>query len=165
MNDLVKKIVLGITTVGALLGASTHDAHAWLKFKNSTNTTVNIAHAFDSRSTDLCGWSDSCFIESDIRRFRVKYYWVLAPGAESTVNSNDFENALHEFYAFGVNGLVWEGGGNTFRIKSTEAGNHCGWTGGLTVDKVFRKLNTSRCCGIFDCAGGDPADKRVQLTQ
>jgi hypothetical protein len=165
MGSFVKTLVFSALTVGAMAAVAPHQAHAWLKFKNSTNTTVNVSHAYASVGTQYCGYWDSCD-HSASRDYRVKGWWVLAPGAESTVSSKDYNNALHQYYAFGVNGVVWDGGGTSFKVNPAAAYNDCGGTTSADGSwRVFRKLNSNRCCG-FSCVGfSEPNDKRIELVQ
>jgi len=167
MKNLIAKALLPVAATLATMGGA-GDAHAWLKFKNSTNTTVNIAHAYDSVNTAGCGFFDACESADAKEKYRVHYWWVLAPGAESTVLGDDYNNALNQFYAFDVDSkLFWNGGGTTFRI-TYKAGSHCGNVDhGLQVgdvDLTFRKLNTSRCCGLSCIGFSEPSDKRIELT-
>ncbi|MDX2054463.1 MAG: hypothetical protein SFV15_18825 [Polyangiaceae bacterium] len=141
-------LALGLAAVGSASNAS-----AWLKFKNNTANTIWTSHAWASTSGFGCGYWDACDkTDSNVTGYRVRGWWAIAPGGIVTVQSENFGNAWHQYYAEDAVGHKWNGGGYTFFTPHASAYGHCGdFTGfgeAASDFTVHRWLSTSRCCGV-----------------
>lgn len=157
----------------AVFGQSSN-AHAWLKFKNSTPNPVWVGNAyaafhcsvlipiavFQYGTHDSCG-SDTMTLFAPKRDFRVRGWYNIAPGGTKTVDNLDWSNSVHQFYADDAFGNVWDGNDHTF-CTSAEPVNHCGdaCPANTVWELEFRDITDSVCCG--PCSG-EPEDHTVNL--
>jgi uncharacterized membrane protein len=134
MKKLLMLLVLAVVA-NALPGS----ADAALKFKNSTPNAVFVAHAFASTSGFGCGYNDGC--SGGRGDWKVEGWWRVAPGGTTTVHSQTYGNAWHDFYAEDGLGHVWQGGGGTF----------------CTPIVAFGRCNNDECLGcIGNCPNPNP---------
>ena len=137
----------------AFIESSAGHAFAWLKFHNDTPNTIWTTHAYASTSGFLCGFNDGCS-GSDSGDFApgwaTKGWWQIAPGGTSTVQSEDYHNSYHQYYAEDGYGHVWANGGYKF-CNDNEAFSWCGDICQIPRHNTpyYRWLSTSRCCGAF----------------
>lgn len=146
------KLFLGAAAAAAVASAAPREAGAWLKVHNNTNLTINFAHAFDSMNGQFCGYYDGCDnSQNELDNWRVKGWWVIKKGATATVQSEDYNNAWHQYFAYdSTSTWFWQGGGRTFRTQSS-AFSYCGGHA-LGTPRTFRVLSTYKCCGLV-CSG------------
>src|SRR6185503_15451812 len=108
----MKKLALVLSMFTMAMTMLPGTAGAWLKFKNSTPNTIWTAHAFSSTSGFLCGWNDGC--SGGRGEWRIQGWWAIAPGGTVTVQSQNYGNAFHDYYAEDSFGHVWSGGGGSY---------------------------------------------------
>jgi uncharacterized membrane protein len=150
-----------ILAMGAalMLAAAAGDAHAWMKVKNNTPNTIWFVHAFASTSGFGCGYDDGCTGENG--EWAVQHWWGVAPGGTATVQSQNFGNAWHQYYAEDDFGHFWAGDGE----------NVCLWWNGngmcsdlcdtnAYTQVNLRRLRDTRCCGL----GCSPDNYTLTLT-
>lgn len=139
-------LLLGVVTLAGLAGP----ANAWTRFHNNTSNTISTAHAYDSVSGFLCGYSDGC-----PSNWHLKGWWNIAPGGTVTVDGNAWGNASHDVYGFDSLGHEWTGGGGnplggSYGIPFDRAFSGCQYdflTLPRTEYRTFARIRYSTCCG------------------
>src|SRR5688572_28210727 len=106
MEEYTMRTIIAMSAA-LMLAVASVDAHAWLKVRNNAPNTVWFVHAYASTSGFGCGYNDGCSVEYG--DYKVAGWWGIAPGGISTVQSYNFGNAWHQFYAEDDFGNVWDG--------------------------------------------------------
>lgn len=143
---LTRSLAAAVAFAGVSV-SSPEDAHAWLKFTNSTPWTVWVSHAYASYDSGVCGFWDACQGSSGVDTYRVQGWWGMAPGGSATVDSHRYGTAWRQYYAVADNGAEWRDGGYTFWLDFNNHFSFCGsfqWP--YFTPKAFRVLRTTRKC-------------------
>jgi hypothetical protein len=119
---MIRAVAAMLFGVATIVGASS-PAGAWTRFHNNSSFTIRVAHAFDSTSGFLCGYSDGCS-----SNWHLSGWWDMAPGTTITVETHGYGNASHDAYGFDSLGHEWVG---------TTPGNVLGGSYGLPFDRNF----------------------------
>jgi uncharacterized membrane protein len=122
-------LLAGLLAIGASLAAP--EASAWMKYCNSTGTTIWTTFGWYSGCTDgSVPWTK-------------KGWWSLNNGECKTVSSLDLSyNRYYYYYAEGADGRVWAGSTSTCVTHNAFdwCWNTCQSPGGSTVG--WRQLDT-----------------------
>ncbi len=159
---MIRKAMAFLVAAAGLVGL-TGPAGASTYFHNNSPYYISAAHAFDSTSGFLCGYSDGC-----PSNWRLTGWYNLAPGQTMKVESHGYGNASHDIYAFDGAGHEWYGGG--------DSGNPLGGDYGIPFDRgfsgcqydflgtpnteyrQFARVRYAQCCG-----GSCPGDGTINF--
>lgn len=150
------RTVAALLLAAAAITGAPRPAAAWTRFHNNSPYTIWAAHAFDSVSGFLCGYSDGCATSS-----RVKGWFQIAPGGTVTVDSRGWGNATHEAYADDGLGHYWEGGSGY--VVPNDAFDRCQYDTWLYTRPTSNRYYFFFARNTTCCGGTCPANGTVNF--